>query len=90
MKVIIYAKQNQPNSDVVKQLEVCQNFADFYDYEVVGVATEIDTLFTTSIEYDGVLVTQRSRISRSSYHYEEIKQDLLKMGVIIIEAVRTE
>lgn len=90
MKVIIYAKQNQPNSDVVKQLEVCQNFADFYDYEVVGVATEIDTLFTTSIEYDGVLVTNRSRLSRSVYHYEEIKQDLLKMGVIIIEAVRTE
>lgn len=85
MKVIIYAS----GSDVLQQFEVCQNFADFYDYDVVGLATEINTLFNSRVNYDGVMITTHSRISTDRRIYEKIKQRLLKRGIIIITAVRS-
>lgn len=89
-KVIIYVRDNRgEQSKIIKQLEVCQNFADFHDYDVVGVATEIKTLFNTAIEYDGVLVTEISRISRKFEELKRIKQELLKRDKIIITAVRS-
>ena len=89
-RVIIYARENNPvHNNIIKQLEVCQNFADFYEYEVVGIATEIDTLFKTNIDYDAVMVTQYNRISRELKEFHHIKNQLLKKDKIIIQAVRS-
>lgn len=89
-KVIIYARENNPvDNNIVQQLEICQNFADFCEYQVVGVATELKTLFNSDIEYDGVIVTKHNRISRNALEYQKIKAELLKRHIIIIPAVRS-
>lgn len=90
MRAIIYARENDSNhNSVVTQLEICKNFADFCEYEIVGIATEIETLFKTDIEYDAVIVTKYNRISRDREEYQKIKQGLLKRGIIIVPAVRS-
>lgn len=89
-KVMIYARENNPlHNNVIQQLEICQNFADFYEYQVVGVATEIKTLFNSGVEYDGVIVTKHNRISRNALEYQKIKAELLEREIIIIPAVRS-
>lgn len=89
-KVIIYARENNPvHNTIIQQFEICKNFADFYDYEVVGLATQIETLFKASVEFDAVLVTTHSRISRDVSEYLKIKKKLLERGIIIITAVRS-
>lgn len=85
VKVIIYASEG----NVLQQLEICQNYADFYDYDVVGIATEIKTLFKTDIDYDGVIVAGRNAISNREMEYEVIKLRLLGIEKIIIPAVRS-
>lgn len=89
-KVIIFARENNPkHNTIIQQLDTCQNFAQFFDYKIVGVATELKTLFNTDIEYDGVIVTKHNRISRNALEYQKIKMELLKNGKIIIPAVRS-
>lgn len=90
MKVIIYARENNPRENtIVQQLEICQNFADFYDYEVVGVALDINTLFNTQLEFDAVLAKDHACISRDALEYMTIKNRLLARDIIIIKAVRS-
>lgn len=84
MRAVIYAH----GETITKQLEICDNFALFFDYEIVGVATEIDTLFKTPVEYDAVIVTAYHRISRNALEFQQIKNDLLRKQIIIIPAVR--
>lgn len=74
---------------VMKQFEICQNFADFFDYEVIGIATKIDTLFKYDLEYDAVIVTKYDIISNNERDLQEIKTKLLQRDIIIIQAVRT-
>lgn len=89
-RVIIFARENNPkHNTIIQQLDTCQNFAQFFDYKIVGVATEIETLFNTDIEYDGVILTKRDRLSRNAVEYKKIKQELLKQEKIIIPAVRS-
>lgn len=85
MKAIIFVS----GDIVMKQFEICQNFADFFDYEVIGIATKIKTLFNSDLEYDAVIVTKYEIISPVSIEYENIKMELLKKGIIIIQAVRS-
>lgn len=89
-KVIIFARENNPvHNNIIQQFEVCKNFADFCGYEVVGIATEIETLFRTDLDYDGIIVTKIDRLSRNATEYQKIKQKLLKHEKIIIPAVRS-
>lgn len=85
MKAIIFV-----SGDVVmKQFEICQNFADFFDYEVIGIATKIETLFNSDLVYDAVIVTKYEAISRLALEYEKIKMELLRRDIIIVQAVRS-
>lgn len=89
-KVVIFARENNPvHNNIIQQFETCKNFADFYGYEVVGFATEIETLLNTGIDYDGVIVTKRDRFSRDAMEYQRVKKELLKQEKIIIPAVRS-
>lgn len=90
VKAFIFAGTNDSDQHkILNQIEVCQNFADFFDYEVVGIATEVETLFKSDVEFDAVIVTKYNRLSRNAFEFLQIKHKLLQEGKIIIQAVRS-
>ena len=90
IKAFIFAGTNDSDQHkILNQIEVCQNFADFFSYEIVGIATEVETLFKSDVEFDAVIVTKYNRLSRNAFEFMQIKNKLLQDGKIIIQAVRS-